>query len=371
MSKKLIRLKPLNPFFFGTNKTFSDETLFDVTSSYFPQQTHLLGMLRMFILQSEGKLKLRKRGRWVKKHEFKQAFSLVGGFDKYNLHQTQESFGKIKSLSPVFLISTQDGAVEDFHFVAPKDVGLDVQSNPTKGILQVANKKREISYNIKNYDPKVGLVDALTTSAFWSRYEAISLHDKQTELSDSYLKSLDLLPFDSVFKEAKQIGIKRDRESKTVKENEDGSFYQKCSYMLDTEYEFAFWVEYDGEFKVSEAFVYMGAERSTFRLSIEEYTPTLHALYPTMLMSNKEVALSDIEIDNFNEIEFMINGDYVAHAHMKRINHKHGKGTNNRTKSNQRAFIPKGSVIYFREAFNIEQFNSMLGYNCFVTKKEQ
>ena len=370
MGKKLIRLKPLNPFFFGTNKTFSDETLFDVTSSYFPQQTHLMGMLRMFILQSEGKLNLRRRGRWVKSHEFQEAFSLVGGFDKNDETQTQESFGKIKSLSPLFLVSQKESKVVDFHFVAPKDVGLDVQSAQTKGVVQVANRKRDKHYSIENYDPKVGLVNALTTSEFWSKYSKIAPRKKE-KIDKAYLNSLNLIAFDEVFKEQRQVGIKRDKESKTVKENEDGSFYQKTSYMLDEGYEFAFVVEYDGEFKVDEAFVYLGAERSTFRLSIEEYSSALEELYPKVEVSNKEIALSDIEIENFDDIEFMINGDYIAHAHMKRINHKHGKGTNYKSKSNQRAFIPKGSVIYFKEGFNVEEFNSMLGYNCFVAKKEQ
>ena len=46
MQEYLITLKPLSPFFFGTNKTFSDTDLHSVTSSYYPQQTHILGMLR-------------------------------------------------------------------------------------------------------------------------------------------------------------------------------------------------------------------------------------------------------------------------------------------------------------------------------------
>ena len=371
--KKLIRLKPLNPFFFGTNKTFSDETLHDVLSSYFPQQTHLLGMLRMFILQSEEKLKLRRRGRWVKNSDFEDAFELVGGFDKNDKSQTKESFGKIKSLSPVFLISIKDEKIEDFHFVAPKDVGLDIEITKPKGILQVANQKRDKQYEIRNYNPKCGYVNALSSSAFWKRYSTIEKRDYNDKIDNAYLKSLDLLPFDTVFKEVKQVGIKRDPETKTVQADDEGSFYHKTSYtFVEHGFEFAFIVDFDGEFKHKEGFVYLGAERSTFKLKIEDYSDTLKALYPSFLNdSNKQIALSDIELTNFDNIEFMINDGYIAHAYMDRTTKKQGRASSNHSKSAQQHFIPKGSVIYFREGFDVKSLDKKIGYNCFVAKEEQ
>jgi len=372
--KKLIRLKPLNPFFFGTNKTFSDETLHDVTSSYFPQQTHLLGMLRFFLLQSGGHVKLRRRGRWVKNSDFKKAFDLVGGFDKNNSKQQEEKFGIIQSISPVFIISTKDGSIEDFHFVAPKDTGLDTKIVELKGISQIANKKRDKQYQILNYNPKIGVVNALTTSSFWGNYsnDTIAKRGYDQKITDEYLKELKLKPFFDVFKDVSQVGIRRDRETKTVQADDDGSFYNKTSYMFkENKFEFAFIVDIDKEFEEKDGFVYLGADRSTFRLKVEDYSEELKALYPSLSdNSNKQVALSDIEVENFDDIEFMLNEDYIAHAYMKRVIEKQQRASSKYSKSRQQCFIPKGSVIYFKNDFDSSSLEKKFGYNSLLTKEK-
>ena len=370
--KKIIRLKPLNPFFFGTNKTFSDENLHDVTSSYFPQQTHLFGMLRFFILQSEGKLKLKRRGRWVQNADFKESFSLVGGFDKNNQKQSKESFGKIKSLSPVFVVSTDDEQIKDFHFLAPKDTALKVEKKETKGIVSVANKRRDNHYSIDNYNPKNGYLHAFTTSDFWENYfsESIEYMDDKTKIDDDYTKSLNLLPFDSVFKDVYQVGIKRDSQSKTVQSDDEGSFYTKTSYTFQEEgFEFAFVVDFDGNFKEEEAFVYLGAERSAFRLKIEDYSEALQNKYPSFSTEDKHIALSDISLRSFDDIEFMINDGYIAHAHMDRSNQKKGRASSQKSKSPQQCFIPRGSVIYFKDDFDRKKLDSSIGYNTFIEEE--
>lgn len=370
--KKLIRLKPLNPFFFGTNKTFSDETLHDVSSSYFPQQTHLFGMLRFFILQSEGKLKLKRRGRWVKNGDFKEAFSLVGGFDKNNQSQTKESFGKIKSLSPVFIVSTNNEQIEDFHFLAPKDTALNVELKKPKGMVFVANKRREKEYRINNYNPKNGYINAFTTSKFWKDYASDSIEkmDYDKKIDDEYLKRLNLLPFDSLFKDVYQVGIKRDSQTKTVQSDDEGSFYTKTSYTFaDDSFEFAFVVDFEGEFKEEEAFVYLGAERSAFKLKIEDYSKALEEKYPNFKSINKHIALSDIHLNNFDDVEFMINDGYIAHAHMNRTIEKQGRASSQKSKSAQEGFIPRGSVLYFKDDFDTKKLDSTIGYNIFIQEE--
>lgn len=370
--KKLIRLKPLNPFFFGTNKTFSDETLHDVISSHFPQQTHLFGMLRFFILQSEGKLKLKRRGRWVKNAHFKEAFSLVGGFDKNNQNQTQESFGKIESLSPVFIVSTKGDEVEDFHFLAPKDTALNIEIKEETERLFVANHRRTKEYKIENHNPKNGYIQAFTTSKFWEAYanDSIAKKDYDQKIDNEYIKSLNLLPFDSLFKDVRQVGIKRDRKTKTVQSDDEGSFYTKTSYAFkNDDYEFAFVVDFKGEFKVKEAFVYLGAERSAFRLKIEDYDEKLQAKYPSFKSANRHIALSDIALKSFDDIEFMINDGYIAHAHMSRSTTKQGRASSQKSKSPQECFIPRGSVIYFKDDFEIKRLDTTLGYNTFIEEE--
>lgn len=373
--KKLIRLKPLNPFFFGTNKTFSDDTLHDVVSSYFPQQTHILGMLRYFILQSNGCLKLKKRGRWVSNNDFKKAFSLVGGFDKEDKQQQkEESFGIINTLSPVFIVSTKENKIDDFHFMAPKDVGLDVKSKISNDFIHTANIKRDKHYSIENYNPKRGYINALTSSHFWKDYlnNTIEYRDYDKKIDDNYLHSLKLLSFDDVFNEVNQVGIKRDLKTKTVQADDEGSFYHKTSYVFkENNYEFACIVDVKEDFKEKESFVYLGAERSSFTLTIEDYTEDLENLYPKRKSKdNKLVLLSDMQIDDFSSIEFMINDGFIAHAHMQRSRKKQRKATGKYNKSNQQYFLPRGSVIYVNENTNLAQKNNMIGYEVLVKEEK-
>jgi len=375
--KKLIRLKPLNPFFFGTDKTFSDDTLHDVVSSCFPQQTHLLGMLRYFLLDSHDLLKLKKRGRWVSNNDFKKAFPLVGGFNKKDTDQKEESLGKIKSLSPVFIVSSdKDNNIKDFHFVAPKDTGLHIEAFDNENIIQIANQKKSKQYRIKNYNPKMGIVNALTTSLFWTNYMAnkISNRDYNDKITSEYLHRLNLLSFTDVFKEVKQVGIKRDPHTKTVQADDEGSFYNKTSYIFTEKYyEFAFIVEGDIDFKVDEAFVYLGAERSVFKLTVEMYDNTpLEAYYPKITEPlDKYIALSDVEVADFSTIEFMLNDGYIAHANMARTRKIRAKATGKHNKTPQQYFIPKGSVIYFKDNFKVNTLDTTIGYNTFINKKER
>ncbi|MEA1879091.1 MAG: hypothetical protein U9N11_00380, partial [Campylobacterota bacterium] len=116
-----------------------------------------------------------------------------------------------------------------------------------------------------------------------------------------------------------------------------------------------------------------GAERSSFRLKVEDYDARLQQLYPSISSSlddNKQVALSDIYIEDFDTIEYMVNDGYIAHAHMDRCNTKHGKATGKYNKSSQKHFIPKGSVIYFKDGFDVNSLDVKIGYNTVIKTKE-
>ena len=55
MATKLIKLTPLDAFFFGDENTFGmDNTSYYVRSRKLPQQTSLLGLLRYELLKKKG-----------------------------------------------------------------------------------------------------------------------------------------------------------------------------------------------------------------------------------------------------------------------------------------------------------------------------
>jgi len=364
--KVLIRLKPLTPFFFGTDKTFSDDTLHDVVSSYFPQQTHLLGMLRFFLLQSTSLVPLRQRGRWVESARFHEAFSLVGGMDKNDSTQKEESLGVINGISSVFLLSTDtEGQVSDFHFVAPKDAGLKVRKKEAddSSSMTVSGHRTKTYYEIENYNDKTRLVSALTTSAFWQDYLNDTLPSVKLGGSPE-LEKMSLLPYSDVFKEVTQVGIRRDKKTRTVQSNDEGSFYRKTSYRLAEKFEFAFIADLDHTFKKKEGIVYLGAERSSFRLTVEDLDADKAALYPEAPhKAGKKVLLSDMWLEDLSQVGFMINETYVPHAHMRSAKSKRSRASGKYDKSQQRYFIPRGSVLFDADTLATEPLDTIIGYN--------
>ena len=139
---------------------------------------------------------------------------------------------------------------------------------------------------------------------------------------------------------------------------------------MNESFEFAFIADLTQEIATKEGIVYLGAERSVFEISVEDYTSEIDNLLPNYKdSSNKQIAMSDIYLDNFDSIDFMINQDYIAHAHQKPTPKEDGKNYFRHNPSNQQHFIPKGSVIYFKDDFDVNSLDSKLGYNKFITKK--
>ena len=360
MQEYLITLKPLSPFFFGTNKTFSDTDLHSVTSSYYPQQTHILGMLRNYLLKHSGNLKLRKRGWWIENKNFLSAFNIVGGFDK-NSNNQEESFGIIQNISPVFLVSKQKETIKDFHFEVPKDSGYTITSDDSTIVLAGALKQK--SYFLDGFSAKEGLLCGLTTQRFWSQY-------KQNSFSTLADAKKDILEHEEIFQEVKQVGIRRESRTKTVNENDEGSFYNKTSFIFKvqkdgTTFELGFilLVQEKEKLKFETTLVELGAERSLFEMSFTKYDDKLKVLYPTSQTNfTKAVVLGDCFVDNFEDINYMVSDSFLPHAHLVRSSKKVSHANTN--KSKQQNLIPKGSVIVLsKELQTSSQENTMIGYN--------
>lgn len=105
MPTYLVKLTPLEKFFFGQKHKFNedDSVNYYLRSARFPQQTALLGLLRYQYLQhaDTGIYENNKIVNW------READALVGPFS-FN-PQANNEFGQIQSLSPVFLMDTQGG----------------------------------------------------------------------------------------------------------------------------------------------------------------------------------------------------------------------------------------------------------------------
>ena len=107
----LIQLKPLTPYFFGGENTFGynveKNESYIIHSMLLPQQTSILGMIRKKILDEESNA---SHSQFKLKEDFKypqEEWSIIDkriGTDSFDLKKTKQSFGHIKSISPVFII---------------------------------------------------------------------------------------------------------------------------------------------------------------------------------------------------------------------------------------------------------------------------
>ena len=118
MSKYLLKIKPLDSFFFGQEDKYRKRidstkkgglaTVADYfqRSAYFPQQTTVLGMLRYYLLLMNNQIPIKNKD---------LAKELIGE-RSFDSNQNGQEFGKIENISPVFIV---DEIQEKFLFPSP------------------------------------------------------------------------------------------------------------------------------------------------------------------------------------------------------------------------------------------------------------
>ena len=128
MSKYLIKLKPMDAFYFGDEISFekngaNKEKNYLVRSRKFPQQTSILGMLRKEVLINTEHYKETWKD-YIEHYKTNhyEIDRLIGksGF-QFDANDVQD-FGEIQSISPVFLMKNDSCYIE-----IPKDFDLNAQ----------------------------------------------------------------------------------------------------------------------------------------------------------------------------------------------------------------------------------------------------
>lgn len=231
MAHYRVTFKPSGAYFFGNEKTFAFTDgkndygkLYYIRSEIMPAQSTILGALRYMLLAEKG-------------------FDRVGsaanveavGERSFDIDATGQTFGSIRSVSPVTLL------YKGQHFVhAPLDhkVAKECkQYTPFCQYLPMSIGDHETRLYADDYDVKRGL-----TSAFMS-------------VSDGTLK-------DDFFKTDVRVGINR--------RNQDSGFFKKESVTLKSGAAFCVYAEIEGaQVPCSEA-VYLGQGKVPFAVSFEQ-----------------------------------------------------------------------------------------------------
>lgn len=316
--KYKVELIPQSDFFFGGEYTFAkDDTCtkessrYSAASTYFPQQSALLGMIRKTLLIQNGNLTMHIKGEWVDSKggrngndkNYHEAARVAGG--KPFSYEKENDFGIIEEISPLFLTHNRTA-----YTVNAKDANYEPQQF---NVLMSLNGKRQNALMFDGYDPKIYI------------QESFIGEDSST------------LELDDIFQKVQSVGIKKTQN----REDQDDSFFQKTSYKLKGKSSFTFFLTLSEQLSWSDAFVTLGADQSAFILKLTETKESFETTFSHLftkksldrVVLHSETLLSKEAYDN----ALFVFGKRESYRQLKNIQGK---------KSKRYYLLQRGSVIY-------------------------
>ncbi len=362
MPTYLVKLTPIDKFFFGQNNTFeANEVNYFVRSSYFPQQTALLGLMRFQILQSAGEKVFREN----KIQDKEKAQSLIGraGFSPFPLDKKSSDFGIIEGLSPVFLM---DGKNNKTYLPAGK---------------RYQRKAEEKSYTLLKLSNSNGV-------ALFEKYSPKAEHPYMWISPDGLIKEEDFFIEDS------RVSIRKNYEGGT----DDKSFFYETFYRFNNKEGrklcFAFHIRLKEERALPDKIVYLGGERQPFLMNVtplreqaEGYNRAVAAIgyekdldYCTVLLLSDayiEAAIAEtafFAVTKVREFACLLTNIETKRYYNKnetRTQELHGKSDSDMCVSKEIELYARGSLFYFTSEKQAKEFQSKvadshfhaIGYN--------
>lgn len=320
MTSYLIKLKPVENFFFGGEVTFGDKQdqqnlNYLVRSNPFPQQTALLGTLRKEILIQNGCLMSTAAGYALDTSRIKEVAELIGP-ESFDMSKPDQNFGRIQKISPLFLIRDKEAGTHDFFIAGPMDRGL--KFAPEKGLSRCGDPNRLNIPRMQEYKAKEPFNEGFIAAA-------------QNADKSEFIK------FSDIFITDERIGIKKGDRGKT---DEDG-FFKQFAYILKKGFSFACIAEL--ECLLSNTFVFLGADRSTFKMTLETFSASFDDLFGVAADPERMVLLSDAHVakEVYARCRFAVT-QTLSFRNIK-------SNTNNyrfRKEEKLHFFLKRGSVLY-------------------------
>lgn len=367
--KYLVKMTPLNTYFFGGEKTFTTpngETNYFARSNQWPQQTTVLGMLRYLV------------GRNVSP-EFDPAKI---GKHSFIADSSVNEFGIIEKLSPVFIVDAKGN-----YFL---EAGTDHQLNKKTGMLE-------------RFELKAGKVEPSQFGVYGSEYNgAINAPVLTFDYKEYVVPAMcnindpdsDLINPDDVFHEQSQVGNKKNYKGGA----DDEAFFKQVFHRLEKKYAFAVILETNEALPFSVEIETMGADQSLFKVEaielkdqnsvfdlIEKENQSITDATRIVLLSDAFVEFSVIEKFQFavcdtNDFRNIVthtvdNGNNKKTGNFHQITHEPSKNKNLASKHPVKFnLLRRGSVLFTDDAQNLlPQLNSpifkAIGYNYFQITK--
>ena len=272
MPKLLIKLTPLEPYFFGGERIFEID---DGNKHYFirsldtPSQSTLFGALRYIGIKNP-------KSNYEVSNEDKKNI----GSNSFKLsYPNVNDFGKINHISPLYLFSEKDG----FLIRTP----FDHRVRCTCGIFSPM------------YTPFDKYSDIVQTGVGDRRFP-LEFNAKHG-IADSWLALKDRKIFTDLFESSTCIGID--------KKNIDKAFFKKEYKNLKRSFCFAFFADVDEDFRYYQSKVYLGQGKSSFNVECKfvETEPD----FPEDLL-RKEMVYAQSDIYYTDDIQELFNSCFFV-----------------------------------------------------------
>jgi CRISPR-associated protein Cmr3 len=356
-----IKLAPLEKFYFGGETVFegisSGKTSYIVSSRLYPQQSSLLGMLRFALLEQYENHQL-ATPEGIPAEYKDEAIALIGpngfqldvkGFDHRN------DFGKIKSISPVFILKDNKP-----FFVAP--IICQKTINKVKAVFEPGT-----FYNGQSTVEKLPVLQGFN---YKKGFEGllISADGETLKLKDVFIPN-------------KITGIFKERTGGTNTK----AFYKQTFYKFpNASYSFAFNVEIDESISIKDSFVSVGGDGSKFKMSVVKVAGSAFNYSAVESYSRPAaVAVSPAFIDPswlkdcIFHVSEMLEFRFLQSSVQTRNYYSVGRDKDGVKRSTKFTLADRGSVFYFKDNESLEEFikNSgiavmqQIGYNHFETIK--
>ena len=240
------RLRPLSDFFFGGEQNFGNDTHvvnYRIQSRRFPQQTAVLGMLRLLLLEQSNGMFDKPASVGGRIMDKETAKSLIGS-EGFRVNKALDQFGVIEQISPLLLY---EGDIPYFKTPLTKGYRLKVDSEL---VSYAGNADHQLAILMDTKD-KAGKTPFSYKNG---------LEDSFTAANGGATKKGD-----TVFVKKERIGIQKSYIGKT----EDRAFFKQSSYSLKDGFSFGFYATFsknDVLADTGKTLVFLGGERSRFAL---------------------------------------------------------------------------------------------------------
>lgn len=270
----LLTMRPLEPYFFGNEKTFAFDPKTPAENRYFiksermPLQTTVLGVLRYLLMPV-------KNSSYTYTSEEQARNAAVVGAASFAIDRKEQCFGAIEKLSPVFLVRGKDKYVR-----TPFDHCPDVDGS-YKPMTQYKTEKTEqgMCMYFSDYNAKKGI------------------HDSFMAVADG-----TLVKSDEIFGSTVRVGVDKLRHEK--------GFYKKQFMYLEKDWSFGAYVTLDtdriagdgdaqkalSELKAGTA-AYLGQNKSAFAVRLMEEENTIGTLMARHLQKGRIYCFGDTLAD--------------------------------------------------------------------------